>query len=76
MASPAPSYDSSIISGILDEQTVSPTVTVMDGKGRSQPWRDIVPNRYWAEARSFSHAANKGPRADIRILPEIDAISR
>ncbi|KAK4221671.1 hypothetical protein QBC38DRAFT_350275, partial [Podospora fimiseda] len=53
-----------------------PSVTTTDVKNRAQPWRDIVSNQYWAEPCSFKSVANKGPRPDIRLLEEIDAISR
>lgn len=73
MSSPAPSTDSN---QTLPQAATSPSVDTSDAQGRAQPWRDLLPDRYWAEPRSFQGAANKGPRLDIRLLPEIDAISR
>jgi hypothetical protein len=57
-------------------QTLSPTVNTNDLMGRAQPWRELVPDRYWVDVRPFDMDTNKGPRADVRLLLEIDAISR
>lgn len=53
-----------------------PTISTKDPKGRAQPWKNIVPESYWAKPHTSEGFGNEGTQADIRLFQEIDSISR
>ncbi|UKZ61394.1 uncharacterized protein TrAtP1_002659 [Trichoderma atroviride] len=76
MASPAPSTETLMSDLSENTRILCPTVLTKDPKGRVQPWKNIVPESYWAKPHTSEKFGNEETQSYIRLFQEIDSISR